>query len=197
MTAETTANKIDRILKNSLFPTGPPTHNAEKGGERYRITRRVIINGNTARCETLADHTGGAQFTITDGHNRARYNIPPDASPGLISRTVTDTCDAYTLQLNRTNQQKEKETNMLRTGHNFYIDVPTTAVATEEEDFETVHLTIERVPGLTDTPVYALKLGDSPLHLISAADARKLATTLAVNLKDSGVIPTFPTTEEN
>ena len=40
---------------------------------------------------------------------------------------------------------------MIRTGHNFYIDVPTTAVATEAEDFETVHLTIERVPGLTDS----------------------------------------------
>ena len=86
---------------------------------------------------------------------------------------------------------------MIRTGHNFYIDIPTTAVATEEEDFDTVHLTIERVPGLTDTPVYALKLGDSPLHLVSAADARRLTTTLAVNLKDSGVIPTFDTDKEN
>lgn len=67
---------------------------------------------------------------------------------------------------------------MIRTGHNFYIDISTTAVA-------------------TDSPVYALKLGDSPLHLISAADARRLTTTLAIDLKDSGIIPTFPTTEED
>lgn len=85
---------------------------------------------------------------------------------------------------------------MTRTSHNFYIDIPTTAVATEE-DFETVHLTIERVPGLTDSPVYALKLGDSPLHLINAADARRLTTTLDINLKDSGVIPTLDTDKEN
>ena len=65
------------------------------------------------------------------------------------------------------------------------------------QDVDTHQLAVQRAPNLADAPIYALKLGDSPLHLISAADARRLTDTLAVDLKDSGVIPTFDTDKEN